>query len=366
MPTRTIFLASSAELKEDREAFRLMISDLNTTWEKRGWTFRVRVWEHFLDAMVTGGLQQEYNQAVRDSDLFVMLFFTKVGPFTRKEFETAVAGLADGTGPRVHTYFRNDYVLTGDLDDSVRSLLEFKARLKEMEHYVTHYRNTEDLLFQFSQQLEMRYGAEGADQEAIDASMPQQRVGELALTLTYRQLYGEAVLEPAAAARMQAAIDHAPREVRDLLLDMAVRLRRATWQDDKRRMARTIPVFEALARVDPRWHAPRGQLGYALVDQLQPDWARGRASLEQAAKLRGDKLFHEGRYYRYAIANCAVHLDPACGTTSPSEPAVRDSVLALLRAARRELEDEWESLLQKPDSAPIAAWLERNGSPRLR
>ena len=66
MPVRKIFLASSAELKEDREAFRLMVSDLNEQWEPRGFTFKVRVWEHFLDAMAPGGLQQEYNDEIRD------------------------------------------------------------------------------------------------------------------------------------------------------------------------------------------------------------------------------------------------------------------------------------------------------------
>lgn len=365
MPTRKIFLASSAELREDREAFRLMISDLNDQWGPRGWTFKVRVWEHFLDAMAPGGLQQEYNREIRDCDVFVMLFFTKVGPYTREEFEAAVADLAAGAGPRIYTYFRNDYVLTGDLDDGIRSLLEFKARLKALNHYVTLYRNTEDLLYRFSQQLEMLYGAAGVDEPEIDARMPQLKVGELALTLGYRQLYGDAALEAPASTRMQSAIEHAPREVRDTLFDMTVRLRRATWIDDKRRMERTIPVFEALASADPRWHAPHGQLGYALIDQLEPDWARGRQALDLAVMLRGDAV-HEGRYYQYARANCAIHLDPAFAAGGPSDAATRESVLETLRGARRDLDDQWEELMQKPDSAPIRSWLQRNGSPRLR
>lgn len=364
MPVRKIFLASSAELKEDREAFRLMVSDLNEQWEPRGFTFKVRVWEHFLDAMAPGGLQQEYNDEIRNSDIFVMLFFTKVGPYTLQEFETAVGEMAAGRGPRVFTYFRNDYVLTGELDDGVRTLLDFKARLKALKHYVTHYRNTEDLLFRFSQQLEMLYGAVGADQPAIE-SMPQARVGELALTLGYRQLHGEVALEPATRERMRAAIEHAPREVRDALLDMAVRLRRETWVNDKRRMERTIPVFEALASADPRWHAPHGQLGYALLDQVKSDWARGKQALDRAVELRGDAV-HEGRYYQYARAVCAIHLDPAFERGGPSDAATRESVLEVLRGARRDLDDEWDTLLQKPDSVVIRGWLQRNGSPRLR
>jgi hypothetical protein len=37
-----------------------------------------------------------------------------------------------------------------------------------------------------------------------------------------------------------------------------------------------------------------------------------------------------------------------------------------LRGARRDLDDEWDTLLQKPDSSVIRGWLQRNGSPRLR
>ena len=34
-------------------------------------------------------LQDEYNKAVRDCDVFVSLFFTKTGKFTEEEFDMA-------------------------------------------------------------------------------------------------------------------------------------------------------------------------------------------------------------------------------------------------------------------------------------
>jgi hypothetical protein len=363
MPVRRIFLASSEELREDREAFRLLVGQLNEQWEPRGWTFRVRVWEHFLDAMSPRGLQHEYNQAVRDCDIFVMLFFTKVGRFTREEFETAVADVAAGTGPRIYTYFRNDYVLTGELDDNVRSLLDFKARLKELKHYVTLYRNKEDLQFQFSRQLELLYGSEGAGVGAIDATMPQFKVGETALLLGYRQLFGESALDAAGIKRLHDAIAHATREVRQAMFGMASQLRRDTWFADKRRMERTIPVFEALAADEARWHAPHGQLGYALVDQSAPDWQRALQALDRAVELRGDAV-REGLYYHYNRARCAVRLDPAFAPPRrPADAGTREAVLEIVRQARRDLgSPAWEDLLQQPDSADLRAWLQVNGS----
>src|SRR4051812_31500252 len=119
MAVKKIFLASSAELKDDRRAFEVMLSRLNTQWRSRDISFDLIVWENFIDAMSKEGLQKEYDKAARECDVFVMLFFTKVGPYTLEEFETTFAELANGNGPKIYTFFKNDSILTGDLDDSV-------------------------------------------------------------------------------------------------------------------------------------------------------------------------------------------------------------------------------------------------------
>ena len=93
MQVKKIFLASSEELKDDRRSFELMLSRLNPQWRPRNLTFDLVVWENFIDAMSKEGLQKEYNKAVEDCDIFVMLFFTKVGRYTLEEFETAFTDL---------------------------------------------------------------------------------------------------------------------------------------------------------------------------------------------------------------------------------------------------------------------------------
>ncbi len=102
MQIKKIFLASSAELKEDREAFERMLARLNPQWRGRDIIFDLIVWDNSIDAMSPAGLQKEYNKAVEECDVFVMLFFTKVGKFTLEEFETAFADLAAGKGPKVY------------------------------------------------------------------------------------------------------------------------------------------------------------------------------------------------------------------------------------------------------------------------
>jgi hypothetical protein len=290
--TIKIFLASSQELVDDRRAFELMIGRLNQEWRARDYIFDVILWENVIDAMSKDGLQKEYNRAIAESDLFVMLFFTKVGRYTQEEFETAFAGMTQG-GPRIFTYFRNDSILTGNIDDSIKSLLDFKARLKALNHYVTTYRNTEDLQFQFSRQLEKLYGDAAAEQMEITDRTPAARVEELALQLAYRQLFTGAAVD---AAQLSRAVERTGPIVRGAIFQMAATLRGETWQLDKRRMQQTIPVFEALTRADGKWHRPWGQLGFALVDQPSPDWARAKEYLDRAVALRGDTV-EEGTLY---------------------------------------------------------------------
>jgi hypothetical protein len=82
-------LASSSELNTDRVEFQLFIARKNNEWVGKDIYLQLIVWEDFLDAMSQTRLQDEYNKSIRESDIFAMLFFTRVGQYTGEEFETA-------------------------------------------------------------------------------------------------------------------------------------------------------------------------------------------------------------------------------------------------------------------------------------
>ncbi len=130
MQIKKIFLASSEELSADRTAFELMIGQLNQDWVPRDIFFHLVKWENFVDALSKDGLQQEYNRAVRECDIFVMLFFTKVGPYTAQEFESAFGAFHNGKKPLIYTYFRDDVILTGDIDRSILRPARFQSQVK--------------------------------------------------------------------------------------------------------------------------------------------------------------------------------------------------------------------------------------------
>ena len=96
--------------------------------------------------------------------------------------------LLSGRQPLIYTYFKDDLVLTGDIDENIVSLLEFKTKLKSLKHYYTRYRSAEELKWLFSRQLDMLYGeAQGLTLEITDAT-PQSQIDTIAFALVNRFL----------------------------------------------------------------------------------------------------------------------------------------------------------------------------------
>jgi O-acetyl-ADP-ribose deacetylase (regulator of RNase III) len=153
---RKIFLASSSELKDDRREFEIFISRRNDNWVGKGVFLRVVAWEDFFDAMSRTRLQDEYNREIRNCDLFVMLFWTKVGPYTNEEFEAAFGQFKETERPFVFTYFKTAPI-TLDEDgrrNDLDSLFKFQDKLRSLGHYQTKYKNVDDLKLQLTQQLD--------------------------------------------------------------------------------------------------------------------------------------------------------------------------------------------------------------------
>jgi hypothetical protein len=51
-------------------------------------------------------MQDEYNKAVHESDIFVTLFCTKVGKYREEEFETAFGQFKATNKALIFTYFK--------------------------------------------------------------------------------------------------------------------------------------------------------------------------------------------------------------------------------------------------------------------
>ncbi len=152
--TIKIFLASSSELKDDREQFEIFINRKNKNYIKEGIFLNLVLWEDFLDAMSQTRLQDEYNKAITDCDVFVSLFYTKAGKYTEEEFNKALETFKANNKLLIYTYFKDANIRTSEInEDNLLSLLNFKKKLKELGHFPTNYTDINDLKYHFGEQL---------------------------------------------------------------------------------------------------------------------------------------------------------------------------------------------------------------------
>ena len=152
MKTIKIFLASSEELDYDRMAFGNLVRRLDDIYEKRGIRIKLFEWEDYDSAYNDKRKQDEYNEYVKQSDIFLALFHKKAGKFTIEEFDKASEQFKTTASPKVYTYCKD--LKPGDEESP--ELKEFKERLfNEMGHYWCRYDNRESLQFQFVMQLQL-------------------------------------------------------------------------------------------------------------------------------------------------------------------------------------------------------------------
>jgi hypothetical protein len=150
-----VFLASSSELRSDRDGFEQFVGRLNQEWVKRGLFLKLVMWETFLEVLSKTRLQDEYNKAIRESDLFVMLFFTKVGKYTQEEFETAFGQFKATSKPLILIYFKDGQISTAAANkQDLMSLWAFEERLEALGHFQSHYTSVDQLNLHFQQQLD--------------------------------------------------------------------------------------------------------------------------------------------------------------------------------------------------------------------
>lgn len=148
MQTKKIFLASSRELKADRDEFEIFVHRKNKDWVAKGVFLELVMWEDFLDTVSQTRLQDEYNREIKRCDLFVMLFHTKVGMYTAEEFATAFGQFKATHKPFIFTYFKDNGAATE------ASVTDFKNKLNALGHFYTRYDNVDALKLHFTGQLD--------------------------------------------------------------------------------------------------------------------------------------------------------------------------------------------------------------------
>jgi hypothetical protein len=136
MKTVKVFLASSEELKEDRNRFGNFIRKLSDKYEEEK-DVRIKLfeWEDY-DAAYNGmKKQEEYNAKIKDCDIFVALFQSIVGKYTMEEVKYAYEEFVNNSTPKIGVFIK--FMETQEKEnDHITSLKEYLSSLNlEWNYY---------------------------------------------------------------------------------------------------------------------------------------------------------------------------------------------------------------------------------------
>jgi hypothetical protein len=147
-----LFIASSAELDSDKTLFDVFFNSKNKDYRDRYVAFDHRTWKDFPSFMTETRLQDNYNKYIRDCDIVVFLFHTRMGQYTLEEFEIAHQQFIKSKGkkPRIYVYFKTG-ANTGD-DPEIEN---FKQRNINLGHFYDTYTSNDELLAKFDRQLQL-------------------------------------------------------------------------------------------------------------------------------------------------------------------------------------------------------------------
>ncbi|MBK7872635.1 MAG: hypothetical protein IPJ74_19110 [Saprospiraceae bacterium] len=142
-----LFLASSNELKPERERFEIEIYRKCKAWWDRGIFLHLDIWEDLSARMSLEGSQSEYNKFVQAADIFVLLAYTKVGMYTAEEFEKAFGQFQSTRKPFIFTYFKICPKLL---------IIAWRNSTKTIRfhHFYSPFMDANDLWNQFNKELE--------------------------------------------------------------------------------------------------------------------------------------------------------------------------------------------------------------------
>jgi hypothetical protein len=152
-----LFLASSAELSQERKGIALMISRLNNRWtEEKDVYIELVIWEDLPHSFRGEDIQTYFNREMLTCEMVLALFFKKVGQFTEEEFKLAYENLKKGNKPHfLLVYFKSGSVPIEEIDEELLKIGKLKREIQEYKQVYGTFTSMDDLLLELQHQLEL-------------------------------------------------------------------------------------------------------------------------------------------------------------------------------------------------------------------
>lgn len=149
-----VFIASSEELHLERLEFIDMIQQLNKSLKPRGIEIEPVKWEYLDSSMNEERKQTEFNNILKECELCLVMYWTRLGKYTEEELTTAWENLKAGGNPKkLYVYFKEPC-------NESQELKEFKdSFVSRYGHFYIKFENIDTLRLNFLLQFEQYQNA---------------------------------------------------------------------------------------------------------------------------------------------------------------------------------------------------------------
>ena len=145
-----VFLASSNELADERQRIEQELSRKNKRLRALGFTIELRIWEDGKYIGISIRNQDNYNLEIKECNLFVLLFYSKVGKYTLEEFELAKSLFEEKGIPRICVFQKDIDLPKHQSPNDAESRFNFLDYLKNIEHFSFLFDNTDKLIIELN------------------------------------------------------------------------------------------------------------------------------------------------------------------------------------------------------------------------
>lgn len=146
-----VFIASSAELDEDKSQLDLFFAEKNKIYEKRDILFVQKTWKDFESSLHRKFLQERYDDYIRQCDIVIFLFHTRLGKYTLHELDIANEKFKNSKSgrPRIFIFYK-------DTPNQASELVNFKNfSERTYGHFCDTYSDYPELLQKMEKQLQL-------------------------------------------------------------------------------------------------------------------------------------------------------------------------------------------------------------------
>lgn len=146
-----IFIASSNEVHDERIALEKFINEESNRYHDFGLHLKPEMWELESRSFEGSRKQDIYTQKLLESDIVIFMFGTRVGDYTKEEFDAACESKNnDGKPKYIFAYFKNvnieSYKLSFEKLEQLKNVLDLKKYIEtELQQVYDWFFNKNDL-----------------------------------------------------------------------------------------------------------------------------------------------------------------------------------------------------------------------------